>query len=62
MKKPKKSKVKAKKKARNAKSSKKTGAGGAGKKETVEYINCLLELHKLQGVMLNHLYADIISR
>jgi len=47
------------KKAKGIKSAKKTGKALSDQKKTAEYVNNLLELHKLQGVLLSKLYEQV---
>ena len=46
---------KAKEMTTSMKKAKKTKKTAKGRTETAEYVSCLLELHKLQGVLLNQL-------
>jgi len=50
---------KAKKTTTSMKKAKKTKKTAKGRTETAEYVSCLLELHKLQGVLLNQLEKTV---
>lgn len=45
--------------AKGAKRAKKAPKTAKGQTKTAEYVGCLLELHKLQGVLLNRLRREI---
>lgn len=50
------------KKAKKAISAKKTERRTPGQSKTAEYVGCLLELHKLQGVLLTDLQKETRSK
>jgi hypothetical protein len=45
--------------AKGAKRAKKAPKTAKGQTKATEYVSCLLELHKLQGVLLNRLRREI---
>jgi hypothetical protein len=45
--------------AKGAKRAKKAPKTAKGQTKAAEYVSCLLELHKLQGVLLNRLRREI---
>ena len=47
------------KKTKKAITAKKLGKAGGEQSKVAEYVNCLLELHKLQGLLLSHLCKEI---
>ena len=49
----------ARKKAKRAISARKTKKTTKSETKAAEYISCLLELHKLQGVLLNRLGKEV---
>ncbi len=49
----------ARKKKKKAVSAKKSAKTAAGKSKAAEYVGCLLELHKLQGLLLSHLCKEV---
>jgi len=49
----------ARKKKKAAISAKKPKKSAADRTKTAEYVSCLLELHKLQGVLLAELHKEI---
>ena len=48
-----------KKKAKTAIAVKKSKKAGGEQSKVAEYVSCLLELHKLQGLLLSHLRKEI---
>jgi len=49
----------ARKKAKTAITAKKSRKAGAEQSKVAEYVGCLLELHKLQGLLLSQLRKEI---
>ncbi len=49
----------ARKKTKRAVPAKKKGETARGQSKAAEYVGCLLELHKLQGLLLTHLRKEI---
>jgi len=50
------------KSAISAKKAKKSKKGAKGQTKAAEYVSCLLELHKLQGVLLTQLHKEVWSK